>query len=273
MSLGETICRLRSARNMSQGDLADALGVSRQSVSKWETDQSVPELEKLVKLAATFEVSLDELVLGETAAPSPAVQSPEPPQMATAQEKAPGRPGKTAAIVLMCFGALVWLLFTLLGGFLTGLVFASPFFLCGLVCLVSRKHPALWCAWVLFLAADCFLRFATGINWRLTFWTLNYEAWMNYTRLAIAWCQLAALILLLVITGLRLRDEPMFPLLRTPRRILVGWVIFFALLFIPLPFEIFTLALTILDWIRNILLAVLLTACVRYLHSRKNHTC
>ena len=44
MTLGQNICRLRTERGLSQGDLADALGVSRQSISKWETDASVPEL-------------------------------------------------------------------------------------------------------------------------------------------------------------------------------------------------------------------------------------
>ena len=65
MTLGEKICRLRKARGLSQGDLADALGVSRQSVSKWETDSSVPDLDKLVALSRRFGVTLDELVCGE----------------------------------------------------------------------------------------------------------------------------------------------------------------------------------------------------------------
>ena len=48
MSLGSNIHRLRTKHNMSQGALADELGVSRQSISKWETDGAVPELDKLV---------------------------------------------------------------------------------------------------------------------------------------------------------------------------------------------------------------------------------
>ena len=66
MSLGATISRLRAEKKLSQGELADALGVSRQSVSKWETDASIPELDKLVKLSQLFGVTLDELVTGET---------------------------------------------------------------------------------------------------------------------------------------------------------------------------------------------------------------
>jgi len=49
---------------MSQGDLANALEVSRQSVSKWETNTSVPELNKLVRMSEVFNISLDELIRG-----------------------------------------------------------------------------------------------------------------------------------------------------------------------------------------------------------------
>jgi len=65
MTLGENIVRLRTQKNWSQGDLADALDISRQSVSKWETDASIPELDKLLKLSELFGVTLDELVHGE----------------------------------------------------------------------------------------------------------------------------------------------------------------------------------------------------------------
>lgn len=67
MTLGENIARLRTQKDWSQGDLADALGISRQSISKWETDTSIPELEKLIKLSELFGVTLDQLVHGEDA--------------------------------------------------------------------------------------------------------------------------------------------------------------------------------------------------------------
>ena len=72
MTLGQNIARLRAQKNLSQGDLADALEVSRQSVSKWETDASIPELDKLLRLAELFGVTLDELVKGESAQPETA---------------------------------------------------------------------------------------------------------------------------------------------------------------------------------------------------------
>lgn len=68
MTLGERLVALRTQRGLSQESLAEQLGVTRQSVSKWETDASLPDLEKLVKLSEVFAVSLDQLVKGESAA-------------------------------------------------------------------------------------------------------------------------------------------------------------------------------------------------------------
>lgn len=65
MSLGENIYKQRISKNQSQTDLADLLDVSRQSVSKWENDSAVPDLDKLIKLSKIFEITLDELVFGE----------------------------------------------------------------------------------------------------------------------------------------------------------------------------------------------------------------
>lgn len=71
MTLGERLAHLRLQAGMSQEVLAETIGVSRQSVSKWETDASVPDLERLVTLSALFDVSLDDLVRGGPAPPRP----------------------------------------------------------------------------------------------------------------------------------------------------------------------------------------------------------
>ena len=65
MNLGESIYQYRTAINMSQTNLAEALDVSRQSISKWENNSATPELDKLVKMAQLFNVTLDELVFGK----------------------------------------------------------------------------------------------------------------------------------------------------------------------------------------------------------------
>lgn len=62
MTLGEKIYRLRTEQGFSQETLGEKLGVSRQSVSKWETDQSVPELDKVVAISTIFGVSTDYLL-------------------------------------------------------------------------------------------------------------------------------------------------------------------------------------------------------------------
>ncbi|GAA0774760.1 helix-turn-helix transcriptional regulator [Clostridium subterminale] len=64
MSLGEKLLYLRKKEGLSQEDVADKLGVSRQTVSKWETDQTVPELIKAKLLSQLYNVSYDYLISG-----------------------------------------------------------------------------------------------------------------------------------------------------------------------------------------------------------------
>ena len=59
MRFAENLMGLRRGRGGSQEELGDRLGVSRQTVSKWETGQTTPELEKLVELAAVFDRSIE----------------------------------------------------------------------------------------------------------------------------------------------------------------------------------------------------------------------
>lgn len=65
MTLGQKIAVLRTAVQLSQEQLAERLEVSRQSVSKWESDQSVPEVGKILQLSALFNVTTDDLLRDE----------------------------------------------------------------------------------------------------------------------------------------------------------------------------------------------------------------
>ena len=65
MKLCDKIMQARKKAGMSQIDLADAMGVSRQSVSKWETGEANPEISKLTQLARTLGVSVDWLLSEE----------------------------------------------------------------------------------------------------------------------------------------------------------------------------------------------------------------
>lgn len=62
MTTGEKIAMLRKGKNITQEQLAEILGVSRQSVSRWEMDQAFPETEKLIRLAVLFSCSIDFLL-------------------------------------------------------------------------------------------------------------------------------------------------------------------------------------------------------------------
>ena len=77
MSFRDNLQHLRATHAMTQEQLALMLGVSRQSVTKWEAEKSYPEMDKLLKLCQIFDVTLDDLVQGDltTSAPTPAVQA------------------------------------------------------------------------------------------------------------------------------------------------------------------------------------------------------
>ena len=62
MTIGQKITQLRTAADISQEQLSETLGVSRQSVSKWETDQALPQIDKVLQIAELFNVSTDELL-------------------------------------------------------------------------------------------------------------------------------------------------------------------------------------------------------------------
>lgn len=64
MTIGERLYNLRKERNLSQEDLANELDVSRQSISKWETNQSMPDFDKIISLCQFFNITTDELLTG-----------------------------------------------------------------------------------------------------------------------------------------------------------------------------------------------------------------
>ena len=80
MSFRDNLQHLRATRNMTQEQLAMLLGVSRQSVTKWEAQKSYPEMDKLLKLCQIFNCTLDELVQGDLTgrAPDPQAAPPVP---------------------------------------------------------------------------------------------------------------------------------------------------------------------------------------------------
>ena len=65
MTFREKLVRLRKIKGVTQDELACAVGVSRQAVYKWESGQSYPDVEKLLKIARTFGVTVDDMLNDE----------------------------------------------------------------------------------------------------------------------------------------------------------------------------------------------------------------
>lgn len=101
--LGERVQALRRRQGISQEELAAALGVSRQAVSKWESRQAQPELDKVVGLAAYFGVSLDWLLLGQEAAAA------KPETVETAETAETEREERLAGILVTIATALSYI--------------------------------------------------------------------------------------------------------------------------------------------------------------------
>ena len=271
MELNQRIYELRTQKGMSQGDLAEALDVSRQSISKWETGSSVPELDKLIKLSQLFGVTLDELILEKK--PEEASPAPEP-QIIYVERQKPQTPQKTAGVVLLCFSALIWLLISLLGDVLTGLVLASPFLACGLICLFVRKNVGLWCLWVVYAFADLYLRFATGVN---VSFVMNPRFYMGgYTiHLIVAWVNFAIFAALTIATVLRFRKVGPASVKANAIGTVISWCVYFLLPLVvanpsresvitdPDQIRMYATANALGGWIRSVVVVVALTFTVR----------
>ncbi len=151
MNIGEKIYKLRTEKNLSQGDLADMLEVSRQSVSKWENDTAVPDLDKLIKLCDVFEISLDEI---------------------TGREKTEKKPNNKLeniknSMTKTQFKGCVLLSIAILSLVVPlGRLFTLSLASCAIVCFLVKKHTWYWCIWAAYLPIQITLDWiliATGI--------------------------------------------------------------------------------------------------------------
>lgn len=202
MTLGEKIYKLRTQHNLSQGDLANELNVSRQSISKWENGNSTPDLEKIVKLAEIFNVSLDELIKNEEKEETIINNTSEPnitPPPKTREKKI----GKG----LLIAGVISIFVFLLLGLGITGFFIAIPLFACSIVFYKAKSNYPLWCMWAIIPLADLFIRFAMGISWSVIKQTLEWEYSWNYGRLAMGWVQFIVITFLIVFSIVKLSKK------------------------------------------------------------------
>ena len=143
MSVGSRIFELRMSKNLSQSALADMLDVSRQSVSKWETDSAVPDLDKLMKLCNVFEVTLDELT-GRTDS-----MNGEPGKTEICSH--PARTQQVFGYILFALSFSVALLLLFRGRNEGDFIIMVPVLLalliCGMICIFLKQRALYWCIW------------------------------------------------------------------------------------------------------------------------------
>ena len=100
MNLGDNIQALRRRRGLSQEQMAEKLNVTRQTISKWELNQSAPDLNYLCQLSEIFGISLDALVKGEG----------EPEENTVQGSTKPRKKGKWLLIVMTVVSLLLLIL-------------------------------------------------------------------------------------------------------------------------------------------------------------------
>ena len=139
MNIGEKLYELRKGKNLSQEEVADKLNVTRQTISKWETNQSTPDFDKIKPLCELYGITADELLTGE---------KKEKEQPLNKQDIKKERANGIAAGVLFYFIAIVWIMISIPVLFMNPVLAAAIFILiCGLAtykiiytCMVYKKE-------------------------------------------------------------------------------------------------------------------------------------
>ena len=221
MTLGEKIYKLRTERNLSQGDLSEILEVSRQSVSKWENGAATPDLDKIIKLSEIFGITIDELVKNEEVSAPSEQKTPE----IIIKKESSFPPRKIIGTVLLSLSLIVTVVLLAAGGGISGLVLSSPLILCGIICFIFKKNIGLWCAWAVFFCVDMYMRLATGTT---SAPVLNFQALLfmirggEFLRLLLAAAQLAVILSLILATVFRFRKIP----LESKKLPIIFWAVF-----------------------------------------------
>ncbi len=196
-NFGERIYDLRNRNNMSQGDLADRLDVSRQTISKWENNMCLPEAEKLLLLSEIFGVSTDYILKGITIVePDPVyiyVKDPDSENTSKYNEKIVR---KYVGIVLAVVFGLFSVFVVITGGWpfaiLTGAVMVL-----GILLALDVKHPWLTVFWATYIVAMIVAPFISSINILMIFDPIIYtDGYLTHLLWAYGiWSALAILIL------------------------------------------------------------------------------
>ena len=149
MKLGNQLLDLRKSKHLSQEELAEKLDVTRQTISKWETDQSIPELDKIIPLCELYGITPNELLMGsgESIETIENRMSPSTEEIAKRNKRAKG----ISIGILLYFVAIVWVMIAI-PVFMMNPIVASAIFLliCGIascfivyVCIMYKKNKTI----------------------------------------------------------------------------------------------------------------------------------
>ncbi len=179
-SIGERIYELRKQNNLSQGDLAEKLDVSRQTISKWENNSSLPELEKIIALSEIFSVTTDFIIKGATATDSAEETELTQANTGIAEEVVAevsnnkSLSGKTlSGLVLIVIGSILFAVFCFTAQVLAML--AAWIIGVGVLLILCRKRLGLCLSWFSFIMGERFCRYFTTVNMNLIFKDYAYN--------------------------------------------------------------------------------------------------
>ena len=294
MNFGERIYELRSRQGLSQGELADRLGVSRQAVSKWENNSAVPDLDKLLKMSEIFSVSLDELVKGEgfkeitraREAETPVEVKPQTEEKASAVQTE-GRLPVRKIFALIFFGlTLLTVVLSFAVADIDILTLCIPFVCLGLICWFSKNHVGLNCLWFVYIFFQFYSVFMMG-GLNFSIYSLRFM-FQDIRYLFIGLGAVALLIFIVVFTVMRVKDRPIKKPQRAKAGLITLWavsVLYFIFSQTVGPFlvdsfvismqrnELLNTAMTALSFSDNLVPVILFTAAisftVRYVKSKR----
>ena len=163
---GEYLKKLRTENDLSQEKLGEKLGLSRQSISKWEQGNAVPDIENIMKLAKLYNVSVDSILNGEEDKKEEILKEENAPEKSIEppayihEEKVPQKKKQKVhhtwvfysyPVLMAILYALLGVLFSPKGWYMGWIVFLTiPLFYTG-VLAYNKKKPVIFCYPILML--------------------------------------------------------------------------------------------------------------------------
>lgn len=133
MNLGEKLLKLRKLKGLSQEEAADKLNVTRQTISKWETNQSTPDFDKLIPICKLYEIGAEELLTGNKKEMKDEIGTEDTLEKTNKKKYALG----ISLGVLIYFISVVWIMITIPVMELNPIVSSAVFLIiCGLATFV-----------------------------------------------------------------------------------------------------------------------------------------